>query len=73
MIIRRAQVSARGQQHSGRVNLELVETPEGWTYRIGGITTGELNFTWHAPTPERASRKLRDAYRDRRWKLQIVE
>lgn len=73
MIIRKACVSARGEQYSGVVHLELLETPAGWTYRVAGMTTGELNLTWHATTPEKASRKLQDVYNDRRWNLQIIE
>lgn len=73
MIIRRARASARGAQCRGTVTLELVKTPAGWTYQVDGMTTGGLNFTWHARTPEKASRKLQDIYGDRRWKLQILE
>ena len=73
MIIRKAQVSARGKQYSGLVQLDLVETPAGWTYRIDGMTTGAMNLTWHAATPEKASRKLRDVYNDQHWHLKIIE
>lgn len=73
MIIRKAQVSARGEQYRGVVNLELVETSAGWTYRVDGMTTGALNLTWQAPTPEQASGKLQDAYSDRHWNLKIIE
>ena len=73
MIIRKAQVSASGPRYSGVVHLDLVETPQGWTYRIDGMTTGPLTMTWHARTPEKASRKLRDVYSDPSWTLEIIE
>ncbi len=73
MIIRKAEVRARGSHYSGAVRLELVEKPEGWTYRIDGMTTGTLEMTWHARTPEKATRKLQDVYSDPHWRLQIIE
>ncbi len=73
MIIRKAQVSASGQRYSGIVRLDLVETPQGWTYRIDGMSTGSLTMTWHARTPEKASRKLQDVYSDPCWTLKIIE
>jgi hypothetical protein len=73
MIIRKARVSARGERYSGVVDLELVETPAGWTYRVDGMTTGPLNLTWHARSPESAGRKLQDVYDDQHWHLQIIE
>ena len=73
MIIRKAQVSASGPRYRGIVQLDLVETPEGWTYRIDGMTTGSLTMTWHARTPEKASRKLQDVYSDASWSLKIIE
>jgi hypothetical protein len=73
MIIRSAKVSARGDQYSGVVHLEMVETSDGWTYRVDGMSAGPLHLTWCAPTPEKASRKLQDVYSDRRWDLQIIE
>ncbi len=73
MIIRKAQVSPRGRRASGVVQLDLVETPQGWTYRIDGMTTGPLELTWHARTPEKASRKLQDVYSEHQWHLKIIE
>lgn len=73
MIIRKAQVRARGPHYSGVVDLELVEAPAGWTYRVDGMTTGALNLTWHARSPEKASRKLQDVYDDQHWHLKIIE
>lgn len=73
MIIRKARVSARGEHYSGVVHLELVEDAAGWTYRVDGMTTGALNLTWHARTPEKASRKLQEVYSDQRWNLSIIE
>ncbi len=73
MIIRRARVSARGSQYSGVVHLDLVETPRGWTYRVDGMTTGEMHLTWLARTPEKASLKLQDVYSGRHWQLEIIE
>ena len=73
MIIRKAQVCARGNRSSGVVQLDLVETPSGWTYRIDGITTGPLEMTWHARTPEKATRKLQDVYSDQEWDFKIIE
>ncbi len=73
MIILKAQVSARGPRYSGVVRLDLIETPQGWTYRIDGMTTGPLTMTWHARTPEKASRKLQDVYSDQCWDLKIIE
>ncbi len=73
MIIRKAQVCARGSRYSGVVYLELLETPAGWTYRIDGMTTGPMEMTWYARTPEKASRKLQDVYSDQQWDLKIIE
>ena len=73
MVIRKAEVSARGRRYSGVVQLELVQTPEGWTYRVDGLTHGALELTWHATTPEKAARKLRDVYSDAHWQMKIIE
>ncbi len=73
MIIRRAEVSVRGSRYRGVVQLDLVQTPEGWTYRVDGMTSGSLELTWHARTPEKASRKLQDIYSDQEWHLKIIE
>ncbi|MBL0715349.1 MAG: hypothetical protein JJV98_16790 [Desulfosarcina sp.] len=73
MIIRKAQVSARGGLYSGVVELDLVETTSGWTYRVDGMTHGPLMLTWHTPTPEKASCKLQDVYDDQHWTLKIIE
>ncbi|MDJ0721548.1 MAG: hypothetical protein QNJ04_07950 [Desulfobacterales bacterium] len=73
MIIRKAEVSARGSRYSGVVQLELVQRPEGWTYRVDGMTTGVFELTWHAATPEKATRKLRDVYSEAHWELKIIE
>ena len=72
MIIRKAQVSARGSRQRGVVQLDLVQTPEGWTYRVDGMTTGPFEMTWRARTPEKATRKLQDVYSDARWHLEII-
>lgn len=73
MIIRKAEVSARGRRYSGVVQLELVQLPEGWTYRVDGMTTGAFELTWHAATPEKATRKLQDVYSDPHWRVKIIE
>ena len=73
MIIRKAEVRARGSHYSGAVRLELVEKPEGWTYRIDGMTTGALEMTWRAGSPEKATRKLKDVYSGEHWRLKIIE
>ena len=73
MIIRKAEVSASGPRYSGIVHLDLVETPQGWTYPINDMTTGPLTLTWYARTPEKASRKLQDVYSDQCWTLKIIE
>ncbi len=73
MIIHKAEVSARGSLYSGVVQLELVQTPDGWTYRIDGMTTGALEMTWRAGSPEKATRKLQDVYSGEHWRLKIIE
>ena len=36
------------------------------------MTSGPLELTWHARTPEKASRKLQDVYNEQQWHLKII-
>ncbi len=73
MIINKVEVSAKGEKHSGIVSLSIVKEEDGWTYKVGGMTGDDLLLTWRAKTPEKASSKLRDIYKDEIWDVKIVE
>ena len=73
MVINKVEVSAKGENYSGIVLLTLVQKDDGWTYQVGGMTGDDLLLTWQAKTPEKASSKLRDIYKDEIWDFKIVE
>jgi hypothetical protein len=73
LIIKRADVSARGERYSGVVTLTLVEEPDGWTYNVDGMPDERFLLTWRAKTPEGASRKLQDVYDPKDWQLTVTE
>ena len=71
MIIKVAEVSARGERYQGAVTLTLSNEPDGWTYRVDGMQDDGFTLTWRARSPEGASRKLQDAYDPDIWNLTI--
>ena len=73
MVIKTVEVSARGAHSHGVVTLNLTQTPAGWTYRVDGMQDEAFTLTWHARSPEGASRKLQDVYDPTIWKLTITE
>lgn len=73
MIIKVAEVSARGERYSGVVRLTLTEEPDGWTYGVDGMREDRFVLTWRAKTREGASRKLRDVYDPKAWELTVKE
>ncbi len=73
MIINKVDVSTKGKNYSGIVSLTLVQKDDGWTYKVGGMTSDDLLLTWRAKTPEKASSKLRDIYKDEIWDFKIIE
>lgn len=73
MIIKTAEISARGEQFRGVVTLTLVREPDGWTYRVEQVRGEPFTLTWRAKTPEGATRKLQDVYRSDVWRLSIQE
>lgn len=73
MIIKTAEVSARGERFRGVVTLTLVEVRDGWTYRVEGMRDECFTLTWRAKTPEGASRKLQDVYPPEVWQLSVRE
>ncbi|NQT10391.1 MAG: hypothetical protein HQ573_04380 [Desulfobacteraceae bacterium] len=73
MIINKVEVSAKGENHSGIVLLTLVQKDDGWTYEVDNMTGGNFALTWRAKTPEKASSKLRDIYKDEVWDFKIIE
>lgn len=73
MIIRKAEVKARGKRSRGVVSLTLSEEPDGWTYRVDGMQDDRFALTWRARSPEGASRKLRDVYDPQVWDLAVTE
>jgi hypothetical protein len=73
IIIHKAEVSTKGEKYSGIITLILVQKEDGWTYEVENMTHENLPLTWRAKTPEKASRKLRDSYKDKVWNFKIVE
>ena len=73
MIINKVEVSAKGKNHSGIVSLSIVKKEDGWTYKVGGMSDDDFLLTWRAKTPEKASSKLRDIYKDEMWDFKIVD
>ena len=71
MIIKVAEVSARGERYQGVVTLTLSNETDGWTYRVDGMQDERFTLTWRARSPEGASRKLQDAYDPDIWDLTI--
>lgn len=73
MTINKVEVSAKGKNYSGIVSLTLVQKDDGWTYEVDNMTGSNFALTWRAKTPEKASNKLRDIYKDEIWDFKIVE
>lgn len=73
MIIKAAEVSARGERYSGKVRLTLTREPDGWTYRVEEMRDENFTLTWRARTPEGATRKLQDVYDSDVWNLAVTE
>lgn len=73
IIIHKAEVSTKGEKYSGIVSLILVQKEDGWTYEVENMTHGNLPLTWRTKSPEKASRKLRDIYRNKVWNFKIIE
>lgn len=73
VIIKVAEVSARGERHSGVVRLTLTEEPDGWTYGVDGMREDRFLLLWRTKTPEGASRKLQDVYDPKSWQLTVKE
>lgn len=72
MIIHKAEASAKGKNYSGVVSLTLVQKQDGWTYEVDNVTGDNLALTWRAKTPEKASAKLQDSYKDEVWNFKII-
>jgi len=73
IIIHKAEVSTKVEKYSGIVSLILVQKKDGWTYEVEDMTHGNLPLTWRAKSPEKASSKLRDIYKDNVWDFKILE
>ncbi len=73
IIIHKAEVSTKVEKYSGIVSLILVQKEDGWTYEVEDMTHGNLPLTWRAKSPEKASSKLRDIYKDNVWDFKILE
>lgn len=73
MIIKQAEVSARGERFRGVVTLTLTQEADGWTYRVDEMRDERFTLTWRAKTPEGASRKLQDLYSADVWEIAIKE
>jgi hypothetical protein len=71
-IIHKVEVSAKGKNYSGIVTLNLLQKDDGWTYEVDQMTSGTFLLTWRTKTPEQASRKLLDIYKDEVWNLKII-
>ena len=73
MVIKIAEVSARGERCQGIVTLTLSKEADGWTYRVEGMQDEHFTMTWRARTPEGASRKLQDVYDPAVWDMTVKE
>ena len=73
IIINKVEVSTKGKKNGGIVSLILVEKKDGWTYEVENMTHENLPLTWRAKSPEKASSKLKDIYRDKVWDFNIVD
>ena len=73
IIIHKAEVSTIGEKYSGIVSLILVQKEDGWTYEVEDMAHGNLALIWRTKSPEKASEKLRDIYKDKVWDFKIVE
>lgn len=73
VIIKVADVSARGERYSGVVRLILTKEMDGWTYLVDGMRDDRFLLAWRAKSPEGATRKLKDVYAPNDWKLTIQE
>lgn len=73
MIIKTAEVSARGERYRGKVTLTLTREQDGWTYRVEEVDDAHFTLTWRARTPEGATRKLKDVYAADVWDLAVKE
>lgn len=71
-IIRKARVCTVAAPRQGSVTLDLVQTPEGWTYAVVETPGAPLRLTWRAKTPESATRKLQDIYDPHHWRLEVM-
>ena len=71
VIIKVAEVSARGELRQGRVTLTLWQAPDGWTYRVDGMQDDGFTLAWRARSPEGASRKLQDVYDPAVWDMTV--
>lgn len=71
-IIRKARVRTVATPQQGGVTLDLVQTPEGWTYAVAETRGAPLRLTWRTKTPESATRKLQDIYNPRHWRLEVM-
>ncbi len=73
IIIHKAEVSTTDEKYSGIVSLILVQKENGWTYEVENMAHGNLALLWRTKSPEKASEKLRDIYKDKVWNFMIVE
>lgn len=73
IIIHKAEVSTKGEKYSGIVSLILVQKEDGWTYEVENMSHENLPLTWRTKSPEKASRKLRDSYKDNVWDFKTLE
>jgi hypothetical protein len=72
IIIHKAEVSTKGEKYSGIVSLILVQKEDGWTYEVENMSQENLPLTWRTKSPEKASIKLRDIYKDKVWDFKIL-
>jgi hypothetical protein len=71
-VICRARVWTIADSTQDGVTLELVQTPEGWTYTVAETRGGPLHLIWRAKTPESATRKRQGIYDPRHWRLAVM-
>jgi hypothetical protein len=71
-IIHKARVRTAADPTRDGVTLDLVRTPEGWTYAVAETRGEPLPLTWRAKTPESATRKLQDIYDPRHWHMEVL-
>jgi len=72
MIIYHAIVTMRGGSSPGSVDSTLNQQADGWTDAVTGAAGGPFMLPWRSATPEAASPRLQESYRDPVWHVSVL-